>query len=527
MTVKTDMTFTSIPDVLEKRASASPEREFLYLDDHWVTYGGLLSAARRFATFALAEGLTSGDRVGIMLDNQDELLAAWFGTCRIGAIEVPLNTALRHTQLEYVLGNCDMRILVIGAEYLSRLEDISLPRALRVVVVGDTKGQTPPSRGVSWSSAVDDSSPDPEELPPLDVTLSSPAAIIYTSGTTGPSKGVVCPHGHLMALGSHTLDLLECGPGDVLYDAHPLFHAHSQGQAVLAAMLADIPLIMRRKFSASRFIEDIVEFDVTVAYLIGAAGLVLKQPDRPEFRKHKLRLVCAVPIPKGERAALEDKFGVPVIDLYGMSEMGVISSNRLNRRVDGSCGAATPFRDVQIVDEDGCPLPAGEVGEILVRSNDPWTTFREYWGMPDQTLATLQNMWFHTGDTGRMDEQGNIFFVGRIKDSIRRRGENISAFEVEQVINSHPSVLESAVLPYPSPVGEDDVWAVIVTIPGEKVLAGELAEFFEDRLPRFSKPRYLQFETALPKTPTERIEKYKLRDRGLAKDAVDLEAGTA
>lgn len=519
--------FETIPAVLSRRAKECPDRPFLTLDGVQLTYGELDRGSAAVAGFLHEWGITPGDRVGLMLENSMELLYTWFGIVRLGAIEVPLNTSLRGKHLEYILGNCGMRILVIDRSYLVRLHEVELPRALQaIVVLGGVAGETesPPAAHITmrrFDSVLDSGAGKP--LPDVDVTIASAAAIIYTSGTSGPSKGVVCPHGHLLALGRETLELLEVGADDVMYDAHPMYHAHSQGQAVLAAMIADVPLVMRRTFSASGFIQDMADYGITTAFLIGAAGLVLKQPLSDKERKYRLRVICAVPVPRDQQSQLEQRFRVPVIDLYGMSEMGVISSNPLSRRIDGSCGIASPYRQIAIVDDFDRPVPIGEIGQIVVRPRSPWCTFLEYWNMPEKSIEAFRNLWFHTGDAGRLDAQGYLYFVGRIKDSIRRRGENISAFEVEQVINAHPAVLESAVLAYPSPVGEDDVWAVVVAVPQAQPSAVELLTYCERSLPKYAVPRYIQFEQQLPKTPTERIEKYKLSAQGLGAHAFDRE----
>lgn len=520
-----------LPQLLALRVSTEPEKAFVFFEGTGITYREADRASWKVATYLHGRGVVKGDRVGIMLDNGPDFIAVWFGICRNGAIEVPLNTSLKGAHLQYIVANCGMRTLFIGRSYLPLLDEIELPGTLQVlVVVEDEKtpaGPLPRHAGktcIGYGEAI--SAPD-KGFRDAELTIADAAAIIYTSGTTGPSKGVVCPYGHLLGLAIDTIDMLGMGPEDVLYDAHPLYHAHSQGQAVTVAMVANIPVHMRRSFSASGFIKDIVRYRITTAFLIGAAGLVLKQPPSPDDQSHALRVICAVPIPMGHKTPLEDRFGVPVIDLYGMSEMGVISSNPIGAAVEGSCGVPTPRRQVRIVDELERPVAPGVVGEIMVRPLVPWATFLRYWEMPEKTVEAFTNLWFHTGDKARMDEAGYIHFAGRIKDSIRRRGENVSAFEVEQVINTHDAVLECAVLAHPSPVGEDDIWAIVVRRPEAEIAASELMDFCERQLPRYAVPRYLQFTDRFPKTPTERIEKYKLQQAGLAPDAFDREASLA
>lgn len=512
-----------LPRLLARRVQEHPDAALVVFDGQPLSYRQADAASRAVAAFLRRSGVGRGDRVGILLDNGPDFIAAWFGICRNGSIEVPLNTSLKGRQLEYNIANCGMRVLVIERAYLPRLAEIALPPALEMLVVAGEDGE--PFPGVATASFSEVTAVAAADFVDAELAVMDPAAIVYTSGTTGPSKGVICPHGQLLGIAMDTIAALEIGPDDVLYDAHPLYHAHSQGQAVMLAMVADIPLYMRRSFSASGFIADIVAYGITTAYLIGAAGLVLKQPPSAHDRAHRLRVVCAVPIPRDHKRPLEERFGVPVIDLYGMTETGIISCNPLDAAVEGSCGLPTPHRQLCIVDELGQPVPAGTPGQVLVRPTVPWAMFLGYWEMPEKTLEVMGNLWFHTGDKAWLDPQGYVHFVGRIKDSIRRRGENISAFEVEQTINSHEGILESAVLPYPSPLGEDDLWVVAVRRPGAAALcAEELLSFCEGALPRHAVPRYIQFVDRFPKTPTERIEKYKLQQQGLGPDAYDREA---
>jgi crotonobetaine/carnitine-CoA ligase len=524
-----ELQFDTIPALLRRRARERPQQRSIAMDGRWLTYGELDGNSRLVAGFLKEAGYDFGDRIGLFLENCPEFLFCWFGINRLGAIQVPLNTELRAQQLRYCLENCGMHILIVGATLLDRLSEIELPPAIeRLIVIGDTgPGKLPSFPGVSSEPfeaiARLGRSEDGEDV---ELTAATPAVIIYTSGTTGPSKGVVCSHGYFTSLAADTMEVLGVGSRDVLYDAHPLYHAQAQGQGVMGALSSDIPLVMRKKFSASGFLKDVVEYGVTTAFLIGAAGLMLKQPLSALDRNHSLRVICAVPVPKDQLHALEQRFGVPAIDLYGMTELGAASANPLSRRVPNSCGVPLPSREIRIVDELDRPLPARRIGQIVVRSKRPWSTFLEYWGMPDKTAESLRNMWFHTGDAGYFDEDGYLYFIGRIKDAIRRRGENISAFEVEQAINGHPAVLETAILPYPSPVGEDDVWAVVIAVPGEKIEPVELISYCETVLQRYAVPRYITFADVLPKTPTGRIEKYKLVALGLPPGTYDRESAT-
>jgi crotonobetaine/carnitine-CoA ligase len=230
-----------------------------------------------------------------------------------------------------------------------------------------------------------------------------------------------------------------------------------------------------------------------------------------------------VPVPRGALDALERRFGVPFIETYGMTELGVISFTSPDGPRENTCGRPTVHRQVRIADELDDEVRRGEIGEVLVRPVDSSSIMAGYFGKPEDTVRAWRNLWFHTGDLGYVDEEGNIFFVGRKKDSIRRRGENISAFEVENVLASMPGIQEAAVLAWPSDVGEDDVWAVLVRAPRSSVTAAQVTEFCHGKLDRYAIPRYISFGVDLPKTPTERIEKYKLLEQGLPPDVHDNE----
>jgi crotonobetaine/carnitine-CoA ligase len=339
---------------------------------------------------------------------------------------------------------------------------------------------------------------------------------MYTSGTTGPSKGVLCSHAQEQTGGLFMAEQMGYRESDVLYTCLPLFHANALRITVNAALNAGATVALARRFSARQFWNDIRVSGATQFNALGAmANIILRQPASASDTDHKVRLCNIVPALPAEIAQeFSQRFGVPLTSLYGSTEACCpVFAVDVPAEKGPSCGRlAHPF-EMRVVDDDDFELPHGEVGELLIRSGQPWHMFQGYFDMPAETLATLRNGWFHSGDRGYRDEDGFFYFVDRKKESIRRRGENISSYEVELGISQHPAVLEVAVVPYPSDLGEDDVLAFVVRRDGATVREEELVTFCEGRMAKFMVPRYVCFIEAIPKTPSEKVEKYKLRQQ--------------
>jgi len=507
-------------EVFRRRAEERPDAAELKIAGRPLPYGTIFTEACRFAGGLRGLGVERGDRIATMLPNRLEALATWIGAANLGAIEVGLSSAAQGPRLEYPLALTRPRALVIHEEYLERLDGISLPDETRVAVVGD--GGELPAGAITYAEMVD----SPEVGPLAELTASDPGSIVFTSGTTGPSKGVVCSFGHMAVMGVETIEIFELTEADVVFDAHPLYHAHAKCQGVLAAAMCGCRLVMPDRFSASGFVPTLHEEGVTMAFLVGSAGLVMKQPPRPEDARSPLRVICAIPIPPEQHRAIEARFGCPVIDEYGSTEMGVVTATPLDDRRPGACGKPTRRRELLVVDEDGHEVPPGVKGEIIVRPTEPSAFFLEYFEMPAETVAINRDLFFHSGDYGKKDADGHVYFLGRKKDAIRRRGENISAVEIEQILDSHPAVAKSAIIGLPSEVGEEDVWAIVQPLEGMSVEPGELWEFCRTRMEKYAVPRYVQIEESLPLTSTGRVEKWKVRDAGLPGGTFDAEAQT-
>jgi crotonobetaine/carnitine-CoA ligase len=442
---------------------------------------------------------------------------------------VLFNTELRGSFLKHQISDSGVSCLVIDSELLEALTQIAgeLPALRTVVVVGGTgdEANVPPHwkvvRWPEWRDAPDWSGPGPaaEDI----------ACIMYTSGTSGPSKGVLMPHAHCALYGIGAIECLQLAPGDRYYICLPLFHANGLLMQLGATLLAGIPAFVRRRFSASAWLEDIRAQRATVTNMLGAiAGFIVAQPATPQDRDHALRAVLSAPNLSQHEAQLRERFGVrDVLSAYGMTEVNIPVWGRLGHAVpDASGWTHEAHFEVRIADpETDQPLPAGQMGEIQVRPRVPFGFMAGYLDAPEKTVEAWRNLWFHTGDAGIMRADGLLTFVDRIKDCIRRRGENISAAEVEQVVAALPGIAEVAAYAVPSdmPGGEDEVMLALVANADATLDCAEVLRNAAAGLPRFAKPRYAKIVKEIPKTATGKVQRAVLRKQGVA-GALDVEA---
>jgi crotonobetaine/carnitine-CoA ligase len=510
--------------VLEEQAATHGHRVFLdFKGEEKVSYRQLNERANRYANAFLAQGIGKESKVAVMLANCPEYLYCWFGLAKIGAVMVPLNTAHKGELLAYLIEQSDAEAVIVDAAWLTRIAETesALKQVKQVWVHGAVADVTLNKINISALAELNESS---EESPNVEVRHSDPMAILFTSGTTGPSKGVVMSH-HYYYYAARTIGGgMKDGSDDVLYTCLPLFHVNAQVCTVLAAMIFDAQVAMYEHFSATTFWDEIRRSRATVFLALGAMGNILvKAAPRDDDAKHNVRLAMVVPPPE-DLEAFESRFGLRVVyETFGMTEGIITPPEIIEPRRTGCCGRPSSATEVSIVDEDDNTLGPREVGEIVMRPREPDTMMSGYYRMPEATLAAFRNLWFHTGDLGWMDEDGFLYFVGRKKEAIRRRGENISAFEVERIVNQHPAVLESAAIAVPSELSEDDVKIVVVLKEGARLSPEELLGFCEQRMAYFMVPRYIEFREALPKTPTQRVEKYKLQAEGQSAEAWDRE----
>ncbi len=516
--------------VLARQARERRDDVFLeFVGGETLTFGETDVLASRVAQGFHALGVRPGDRVGVMLPNGRAYCAAWFGISRAGVVHVALNTGLVGAFLAHVLASSDVSLLVCDAEYLPRIAEIqgALPNLRRILV---TRAHAEETKRVQFAHI----EVMPIELlesaevaaPAAWVTYRDLACIMFTSGTTGPSKGVLMPHAHCYLLGFGAVENLEITPHDTYYVTLPLFHANAMFMQLYACLIAGARAVIAPRFSASQWLSDIRERRCTLTNTIGVmSDFVMRQPPRAGDRDTSLRLVLAVPTPPALAVAFRERFGAAMVEGYGMTEVNMPIYTPLRAPRDGASGKAYDrYFDVRIVDpETDEELPPNATGEIVVRPKEPFAFMAGYDKLPERTVDAWRSFFFHTGDAGRCDEDGYIYFVDRIKDCIRRRGENISSFEIEAAVKTHVDVLDAAAVAVPSEIvgGEDEVKLTIVLREGGIVTPAAIARYCDSRIPAFAAPRYIDIVEALPKTPTEKIQKGILRSRGVTAQTWD------
>jgi crotonobetaine/carnitine-CoA ligase len=507
---------TTLTHVLARRRADSGDKPWLVSEDASVSYREIDQLANRLANGLARLGVKRGETVLLMLNNSIDFIGLWCALGKLGAIEVPINCSYKGQLLARVMTDSRARLVIADAEYLPRFAELAAElTAIETIVVHDAERAEPPlerARLVPFREILsEDDAFSAVTLAPWD-----PAAIMYTSGTTGPSKGVIVSHGHAYEYARGVVDMLEIGRHDVYYAPLPLFHIAGQWAVIYAAAIAGATAVLPNAFSVSQFWPTVRRHSATCSFLLGAmANLLYRQPPAPEDARNSLERVLIVPlIPEVE--AFKERFGCRVSTTWGGTEMNCPTRSGFTLANNRTCGRVDErLYEVRIVDENDNELPVGVPGEAVVRPKIPWIVMAGYWNRPDWTVAAWRNLWLHSGDMLMKDAEGNLYFVDRTKDAIRRRGENISSMEVEQEINAHPDVLECAVIPVASAETEQEVMAVVVPKPGRRVAPEALIAFLEPRMAYFMVPRYLEFATELPKTPTGKIQKFGLRERGL------------
>lgn len=525
-----DSTRWSLPMVVSAQARRDGDKPFIVgIGEGTLSYRQTDEDAARVAGYLHRLGVKAGDRVVVMVPNGLDFIRIWTGLGRLGAIMVAINTGLSGPILESQIVRSKAAVAIVGGHCGQPFAAI-LPEALHVRTIL-TVGETPFGAAIDrtvlpfadWRSANPYDGPYPG---PADI-----ACILYTSGTTGPSKGVLLPHAHCYLYGLGMVESCEMTPDDRLYDVLPLYHVNGLFIQVYGCLIAGATAIIRPRFSASVWLDEVIEHGATLTVVVGAViPFVLGQEPSARDRQHRLRLVMPGPnLPEHEKIWRE-RFGVPeVVSSYGMTECNIPTWEKVGDTRSGSIGKAyAPYFDVRVVDPDtDRPVPPNTVGEIVVRPNEPHGFMAGYDGMPEKTVEATRNLWFHTGDAGRIDEDGFVFFIDRIKDRIRRRGENVSSFEVEEALERMAGIKEAAAFAVPSDLGdgEDEIMVAVVPGDGQTLRVEEIARFAEGVLPKFCRPRYVEIVEALPRTKTEKIQKGVLRDRGLTPATYDVASG--
>ena len=529
MTRERDFTDPRIPNrdecvlryLLDRWANERPDQPHVVFADgaEW-TFAELRDKVRTKAAGLRAMGIEQGEHVAVWLPNGPDALIAFYAINYIGAVFVPFNTAYRGQLLQHVIANSGARVLLVHPDLVPRLSEIDLGRVERLVVttgIEVPEAPRPIQRFDGLAGAADETLELARPIEPWDIQ-----SIIYTSGTTGPSKGVLSSYLHMFTnAGPESWPMVD--ENDRYMCVAPIFHIGGMGPPfVMLARGASVAMI--DNFSTEDFWAVAKATQSTVVFLLGVmATFLLKAEPRPDDRDHTVKKAFMVPL-TGDAPAFTERFGVDIYTIFNMTEISSPIVSEANPTKIGTCGRVRDGVDVRLVDRNDCEVPIGEIGEMLVRTDRPWAMNSGYNANPEATAEAWRNGWFHTGDAFRRDEDGYFYFVDRVKDAIRRRGENISSFEVEADVCSHPAVREAAAVAVPSEFSEDEVMVIVAPVPGQKLEARQLAEFLIDTMPYFMVPRYIRILDELPKTPSAKVMKADLRKEGVTSDTWDREA---
>jgi len=508
----------TLPKMLLRQAERYAQKRLVaFAAGETFSYTDICAAAAGYAGALANAGIGAGDRVAIICGNRAELLLTILGCGWLGAIAVPINTASRGAQLEHILANCGARLAVVEGQLASVLVALDRDRiALQSLwLVGDDQAHDLPHLKVVQFP------PPAKAIPPYPAEPGNTFAILYTSGTTGLSKGVCCPHAQYFWWAFYTGRLLGVGEGDVLMTTLPLFHTNALN-SFFQALLHGATLIVEPRFSASSFMGSLARERATVTFVLGAmVPILLAQEPRAADRAHNVRLALAPAVPAGFHQEFTERFGFGLIDGYGSTETNCIMGSSLSEQRPGAMGRLLPGFAARVVDKSDNEVPDGEAGELMLRADEPFAFATGYFGMPEKTVEAWRNLWFHTGDRVVRETDGYYRFIDRMKDAIRRRGENISSYEVEQVLVSHPAIENAAVFPVRSELAEDEVMAAVVLRSGAHLTHAALLDFCQPRMPYFAVPRFLEFVDTLPVTENGKVTKYKLRERGVTASTWD------
>ena len=522
----------TVPEMLRRQAEKYGDRPlFICGGERW-SYAETRDIAARHAAVLLAAGIAPGDRVALLCGNRPELLHLILGCAWAGAVSVPLNAAVRGFPLQHMLGNSGATILVIEAGLLSALDTVDLKTLplTRIWIIGEpSAGLLPaleedPPGGLRPEVTIEPLPPPGGKAPAAAPGPGDLFTILYTSGTTGLSKGVCCPHAQYFWWSAYTGWQLGVAEGNVLHTPLPLFHTNALN-CFFQALLHGATQVVEPRFSASGFWPALAQSGATVTYLLGAmVPMLLSRPPCPAERAHRVRVALAPGVPANFHEPFTSRTGVVLLDGFGSTESNLIIASRPDDRKPGYMGRQVPGFTARVVDAADNEVADGEAGELIVRADEPFSIASGYFAMPEKTVEAWRNLWLHTGDRVIREANGYYRFVDRMKDAIRRRGENISSYEVEQVLGSHPAVALAAVFPVSSELAEDEVMAAIVLKDGACASEEELVRFCENRMPYFAVPRFVELTDALPRTESGKVQKYKLRERGRTSATWDREA---
>lgn len=527
----------TIPNVADLRVKASADKVFVReaATRRQETYAQFMRHAKALASHFMRAGVQPEDAVLVYAANSIAALHAWMATAWLGAMDVSVNTGYRGQPLRHVFELAKPKLIVCDAELIPQLTELSADffGVEHLVVIQDAHGHPSPIESLQtdhpalhvtdYEKLIVSPAPDTPAWPAVGVH--SPASVVFTSGTTGPAKGVIMPHGHVCLLAYTTAQATHMTAADVFYSAHPLFHIAGKFMGVFATFMTGGELVLDRRFDASQWLGRIRSSGATLSIAHGPMiEMIHAQPEAHDDADNPLTRLMCCPLPKRHGQAFQARFGVQGIEMWGMSEVGCPIWTRPQEDRIGSCGKVlADWYHVEIVDpQTDLPVPVGEAGEIVVRPKYPWTTMLGYLGMPLATLDAWRNLWFHTGDIASRDAGGNVFYVDRKDDRIRRRSENISSYDIESAAADFPGVRECAAVGVATEYeNDDDILVYVVPSDHAHIDPAQLLAFLAQRLPHFMVPRYIEVIDELPRTPTNKVRKKQLKLRGISDSTWD------
>lgn len=510
----------TINDVLRRAVAAHGDRVFLDIGGETHTYAQMWRQVCRLANGLKALGISPGQTVVTLLDNHADTVFIWLAINQLGAISVPVNTAYKGDFLHHQLQEAEAVLVLAESDYAERVAAIAhrLPRLHTLLHRGPAPAWNDlPQRLLPWSAVVSEDERDPK----VAVAPGDLAMLIFTGGTTGPSKACMVSHNYGCNQARQMLKVTARNADSITWTPLPLFHSNAVLTSLLCNMMVGGRVVLYPRFSVSNFWDDIERSGANDVGLLGTmVTLLANAPDNPAMLrcKGRLRAAFAAPFPSNIQQIWQQRFGVPhtISGGYGLSECAMLTTLPFGtRQPPGASGLRDDCFDVRIINDKGVELPPGQSGEIIVRPSKPHVMFEGYWKRPAETLKVMSDLWFHTGDIGKFDEQGFFYFLDRKKDYLRRKGENISSMEVENTFHKHPAVHEVAAHAVLSDLGEDELKVTLVLQPGARLSEQELFLWSVEHLPYFAVPRYIEFRASLPRNPVGRLLKYALRDDGV------------
>jgi crotonobetaine/carnitine-CoA ligase len=512
----------TLRDLLEHRAHTSPDRTFVIFDDlagdvAQLNYAQFDEHVNRAANLLLALGIAASDKVNLHLANCLDFLFLWFAAAKVGAVIMPTNIHASAAELEYLLNHSESRLIFTHPDHVDVAERArqNCGGVESVIVCGRSEQQSAYRCFDELMAAQPTAAPDAKPSPIDEV------AILYTSGTTARPKGVMVTNANYIYAGETVAKAIRLSPDDRHFVVLPLFHGNAQYYSTMSTLITGASMALMARFSASRYFDQCITHQCTVASLFAAPmRMLLAQEPRDQHRNNRLRVVIfAQSVTQDQLSEWRQRFNAPLLQLWGMTEtMGPPLMNPIDyERRNMSVGFPVMGYELDLVDNDGQSVERGEVGQIVVRGEPAWTVMKGYFKNPEATAETIRQGWLWSGDNARQDADGYFHFVDRAKDMIKRAGENVAATEVETVILQHPKVFDCAVIGVPDEIRDEKIMAVVVLHKGERADADEIIGWCQERLASFRVPQLVEFRQELPRTSVGKIQKHILRRESTAK----------